>query len=74
MTKEEELERLYYDRNMLEVDITLDEDRMREIECYNENYEHDEEWNDLYMAVHNAENEVRDITSCIEEILDTCAE
>lgn len=69
-----ELERLYEDRDMLEGDISLDEDRVREIEISNPDYEHDDEWNYLVGQIQSMENEVAYINVCIEEVLDMCAE
>ena len=62
MTREQELSRLYEDRNMLELDIDLLDEELKYME------EDSEEWNATYTEVTHMMNEVRYMTACIESL------
>lgn len=64
----DELSRLIEDRDMLEMDLAYYEDQMRAMEFENPDFENTEEWNDLYDEIHKLDLEIRDLTTCIEDL------
>lgn len=67
MTDQEELARLYEDRDMLEIDIDMMNEEMRQME-FNGTDEEDEYYSGLQSEVNAMENEVMYLTACIESL------
>lgn len=68
MTRDEELQRYYEERNMLESDIEVETDKMTRIERDNPDYENDPEWNVCWDFVNSSENEVTCLNNWIDEV------
>ena len=62
MTKEEELKRMYEDRDMLEIDIDDMNEELKSVEPNSDREDY------LYSEINSMENEVTYITVCIQEL------
>jgi hypothetical protein len=64
MTKEQELKRLYEDRDMLEIDIDDMNQELKSVEPDSEREDY------LYSEINSMENEVAYINVCIQDLED----
>jgi flagellar motility protein MotE (MotC chaperone) len=66
--KNEELKRLYLDRDEAENELEDSNERMRQLEIENDDYESILEWNEEFDYSNNLTNEISNMTSWIESI------
>jgi hypothetical protein len=71
MDSEELLERYIQERDMLEMELEVENDLMKSIEAEKDLYESDYEWNKAWNCHIAIENELQSLENAIAELQDT---